>query len=49
MRWVVGEDDKWREYWTYVNVQRAFDQALLSLALSGRTRLSRTETFPLQS
>ena len=36
VRWVVGEDDKWREYWTYVNVQRAFDQALLSLALSGR-------------
>ena len=34
VRWVVGEDDKWREYWTYVNVQRAFDQALLSLALA---------------
>ena len=34
VRWVVGEDDKWREYWTYVNVQRAFDQALISLALT---------------
>ena len=34
VRWVVGEDDKWREYWTYVNVQRAFDQALISLALA---------------
>jgi|TARA_B110000967_G_scaffold13827_1_gene13295 hypothetical protein len=21
VRWVVGEDDGWREYWTYVNVQ----------------------------
>lgn len=30
-RWVVGENDRWRRYWSYANVQKSFDQALMSL------------------
>ena len=30
-RWVVGEDTRWRTYWTYANIQKSFDQALMSL------------------
>jgi hypothetical protein len=34
-RWVVGEDDAWKKYWTYANVQAAFDAALGAYALGG--------------
>ena len=40
VRWVVGEDDAWRSYWTYVNIQRAFDQALLSLSMMDDSEFS---------
>jgi len=34
VKWVVGEDEDWKRYWTYANVQKSFDQAIMSLTLA---------------
>ena len=46
-RWVVGENELWKKYWTYANVQRAFDQAILSRTTDRNVRLSvSVKAFP---
>lgn len=34
--WVAGPDDRWKSYWTFANVQKAFDQAITSFAVGDR-------------
>jgi len=46
-RWVVGENELWKKYWTYANVQRAFDQAIMSRTTDRNVRLSvSVKAFP---
>ena len=46
-RWVVGENELWKKYWTYANVQRAFDQAIASRTTGRNVRLSvSVKAFP---
>lgn len=33
-RWVVGENEDWKKYWTYANLQKSFDQAIMRLTLT---------------
>ena len=44
---MVGENELWKKYWTYANVQRAFDQAIMSRTTDRNVRLSvSVKAFP---